>query len=87
LALGTVVVICSCLIRAAAMLRNMAVRWLDVRCSLRPASDGACVSSLRSFRTRMEEPHQGKTLSGTAGSPDQAGYGGTRPCPCVAHPE
>src|SRR5665213_36705 len=37
LALGRVVVICSCLIRLAAMFANMAVRWLDVRPSFRCA--------------------------------------------------
>ena len=35
LALGRVVVICSCLISEAAMLANIAVRWLAVRPSLR----------------------------------------------------
>ena len=37
LAFGRVVTICSCLISEAAMLANMAVRWLDVRPSLRCA--------------------------------------------------
>ncbi len=37
LAFGSVVTICSCLISEAAMLANMAVRWLDVRPSLRCA--------------------------------------------------
>ena len=36
-ALGRVVTICSCLIRLADMLANMAMRWLDVRPSLRCA--------------------------------------------------
>src|SRR6218665_148625 len=35
LALGKVVTICSCLISAADMLANMALRWLEVRLSLR----------------------------------------------------
>src|SRR5665213_2897517 len=37
-ALGRVVVICSCLIRLAAMFANMAVRWAEVRLSLRCAT-------------------------------------------------
>ncbi|MNL81031.1 hypothetical protein D3C87_2080310 [compost metagenome] len=35
-ALGRVVTICSCLISAADMLANIALRWLAVRLSLRP---------------------------------------------------
>src|SRR5205085_8250745 len=35
-ALGSVVLICSCLISAAAMFANMAMRWLVVTLSLRP---------------------------------------------------
>ncbi len=37
-AFGNVVVICSCLISAAAMLRNMAWRCVDVTLSFRPAT-------------------------------------------------
>ena len=35
-AFGSVVVICSCLIRLVAMLRSMATRWVEVTPSLRP---------------------------------------------------
>ena len=38
LALGSVVTICSCLISAADMLANIALRWAEVRLSLRFAS-------------------------------------------------
>src|SRR5215471_12049355 len=36
LALGKVVVICSCLIKAAARFSNIALRWADLRLKLRP---------------------------------------------------